>query len=123
MRRLNKNFYPLGSDLSVKEIKTLFRNHFNIVNRQYLIGIKIINIEIIRSRVWGKPKLDSDLDILVYYEDEVNPQDMKSLFAMSNNRLDLGNFEADVTFTKDPIEKWISDSFYNLKPNNNAPYQ
>ena len=123
MRRLNKNFYPLGSDLSVKEIKTLFKNHFNIVNRQYLIGIKIINIEIIRSRVWGKPKLDSDLDILVYYEGEVNPQDMKSLFAMSNNRLDLGNFEADVTFTKDPIEKWISDSFYNLKPNNNAPFQ
>jgi len=123
MKRLNKNFYPLGFDLSVKEIITLFKNHFNIVNRQYLIRIKIIDIEIIGSRVWGTPKLDSDLDILVYYEGKVNPQDLKNLFTMSNNRLDLGNFEADITFTKDPIEKWIHDSFYNLKPNDNTSYQ
>jgi len=114
MRRLNNDFYPQGSELSVGEIKYFFRKHFHRVNRQYLTRTKIKDIEIIGSRVWGQPKPTSDLDILVYYEGKTNPQDMKDLFAMSNNRLILNDFEADMTFTKRPIEECM-DCFHNFK--------
>ncbi|MBU2503494.1 MAG: nucleotidyltransferase domain-containing protein [Nanoarchaeota archaeon] len=115
MTRVNNDFHPHGSDLSVREIKDLFKYHFDGVNLQYLTGTKIKDIEIIGSRVWGQPKPFSDLDILVRYEGRANPQDLKDLFAMSNNRLDIGGLETDITFTKDPIEKWLNDSVNNLK--------
>jgi predicted nucleotidyltransferase len=120
MKRLSNNFYPKGLDLSVGEIKYFFRKHFHIVNRQYLTRTKIKDIEIIGSRVWGEPKATSDLDILVYYEGKTSPQDMKDLFAMSNNRLLLGDFEADMTFIKIPIEECMDD-LHKFKQEHSVP--
>jgi predicted nucleotidyltransferase len=114
MKRLNNDLHPQGSDLSVGEIKYFFRKHFHIVNKQYLTRTKIKDIEIIGSRLWGQPRSTSDLDILVYYEGEINPQEMKGLFAMSNNRLLLGDLETDMTFIKRPIEECL-DSSHNFK--------
>jgi predicted nucleotidyltransferase len=114
MKRLSGDFFPLGSELTVGEIKSFVRALFRIVNRQYLFDAKIKDIEIIGSRVWGIPKSDSDLDVLIYYEGKAYPQVLKNLFAMSNNLLTLGNLEADITFVKRPIEKCF-DSFNRFK--------
>ena len=82
MARISNDFYPRGIDYTAGDLKKMFKEHFYRISKVYLTETKIRDIEIIGSRVWKLPKPSSDLDILVRYEGNANPQDLKSVRSM-----------------------------------------
>lgn len=87
------------------QVKSAIRKYIEDIVSANQLDFKIVDMEIVGSRVRGTATPESDLDVVVQYTGELKEDRAQDIF--NYERLRLDNIEVDIAPIREPLKNWL----------------